>query len=176
MSDNEVQVLAVCGASGTGKTVTMWEIGHRLRELDVPHALIDTDELDRVWPQPEPVEALIAVTCRHLRAMWETFSGLGMRHLVLCGVMASIAQSEEWIAEAIPGATVTFVRLTAGNATRESRLRGRTLGSAFDQEMQASDRTATFIKENDQPGLPTVSTDGKSVTEVAEEVLRITGW
>jgi hypothetical protein len=162
MSDNEVEVLVVCGASGTGKTVTMWEIGHRLQQRGVPHALIDTDELDRVWPQPEPVEALLSVTRRHLRTMWETFSGLGTRHLVLCGVMASVAQSEESIAEAVPGATITYVRLTAERATRERRLRGRTLGSGFDEEMQASDRAAAFITEHDQPGMPTVSTDGKT--------------
>jgi ABC-type dipeptide/oligopeptide/nickel transport system ATPase component len=176
VSDDESEVLAVCGASGTGKTVTMWEIGHRLRERGVPHALVDTDELDRVWPQPEPVEALIAVTYRHLRTMWETFSGLGTRHLVLCGVMASIAQSQESIAEAIPGATTTYVRLSAEHTTRERRLRGRTLGSGFDQEMHASDLAAAFIKEHDQPGMPTVATDGKTVAEVADEVLRIAGW
>lgn len=176
MSDSGAQVLAVCGASGTGKTVTMWEIGHRLRQRGVPHALIDTDELDRVWPQPEPVEALVSVSRRHLRAMWETYSGLGTRHLVLCGVMASIAQSYEWIEEAIPDAMVTFVRLSAEDTTRESRLRGRTLGSGFDQEKQASDRATAFIKEHDQPGMPTVSTDGKTVAKVADELMRIAGW
>ncbi len=169
-------MLVVCGPSGSGKTVTMWEIGHRLRQGEIPHALIDADELDRVWPQPESVEALITVTRRHLRTMWETFSGLGTRHLLVCGVMASIAQSEEWIAEAVPGATITYVRLSAEHATRERRLRGRTLGSGFDQEMRASDRAAAFIEEHDRPGMPTVSTDGKTVAEVADEVLRITGW
>lgn len=41
-----------------------WELGHRLQSLGVPHAVLDTDELDRVWPQPEPVDALIALTRR----------------------------------------------------------------------------------------------------------------
>jgi hypothetical protein len=95
---------------------------------------------------------------------------------VLCGVMASIAQSEEWIADAIPDATITFVRLTAGPATREGRLQGRELGSGFDQEMQASDRASAFIEDHDHSGMPTVSTDGKTVAEVADEVLSISGW
>ena len=64
------QVLVVCGASGTGKTVTVWEIGRKLESQQVPHALIDTDELDRVWPQPDSVEALIAISRRNLEAAW----------------------------------------------------------------------------------------------------------
>lgn len=176
VSIDGVQVLVVCGASGTGKTTTMWEIGHQLQQRGVGHALIDTDELDRVWPQPEPVEALISISRRHLQAMWETYSVLGVRHLVLCGVMASIPQSASWIAEAVPGATITFVRLTAERTAREVRLRGRELGSGFQHEMDASDRATNSIEQHDQPGVPDVSTDGKTVAEVADEVLRAAAW
>src|ERR1700722_6549779 len=112
MTEPGVEVLVLCGASGSGKTSTAWEVGHRLQVLGVPHAVLDTDELDGVWPRPEPVEALIDISRQNLQAYWKRFSDLGTRHLVLCGVMASIPQSMSWIAEAIPGATITFVRLT----------------------------------------------------------------
>jgi hypothetical protein len=173
------QVLVVCGPSGTGKTVTAWEIGRILESRQVPHALIDTDELDRVWPQPEPVEALIAISRRNLEAVWATFSNLGVRRLVLCGVMASIPQSKPWIEDAIPGATVTFVRLTADHDVREQRLRDREAGSGFDHEMQASDRAAAFIQRHDpieMREMRIVVTDGKGIAAVAEEVLRVADW
>lgn len=176
MSNESVRILVVCGASGTGKTVTLWEIGHNLQQHDVPHALIDTDELDRVWPQPEPVEALISISRRHLQAMWETYSGLGVRHLLLCGVMALIPQSESWIADAIPGAKITFVRLSAERTTREDRLRGRELGSGFEHNMAASERATEFIESHDRTEVPFVATDGKTVAEVADAVLRIAAW
>jgi hypothetical protein len=176
MSDAQVQVLVICGASGTGKTVTLWEVGHRLAARGVPHALIDTDELDRVWPQPEPVDALISVTRRNLQSVWATYSGLGTRHLVLCGVMASMPQAEPWITEAIPGATVTFVRLTADHSTREHRIRAREIGSGLDHEMSASDRAADFIQSHDEAGMMRVATDGKAVGDVADEVLALTDW
>src|SRR5271170_7718105 len=94
MSDGSIEVLVLCGAAGTGKTATLWEVGHILRAHGVPRALIDTDELDRVWPTPKTTEALISISRRNLRAVWETFSSLEIRHFVLCGVMASTAQSE----------------------------------------------------------------------------------
>jgi len=176
MLDHNLNVLVVCGASGTGKTATVMEIGHNLQWRRVPHALIDTDELDRVWPRPEPVEALISVSHRNLGAVWSTFSSLGVRHLVLCGVMASIPQSEPWIRDSIGRATIVFVRLTATRTTRELRLRGRELGSGFEQEMRASDEAAEFIHDHDQPGMRLVTTDQKDVAAVASEVLRIAGW
>jgi ABC-type dipeptide/oligopeptide/nickel transport system ATPase component len=172
----EIQALVVCGASGTGKTVTAWEIGRTLQSQSVPHALIDTDELDRVWPQPEPVEALHSISRRNLQAIWATFADLGVRRLVLSGVMASIPQSQPWIEDAIAGATIAFVRLTAERDTRERRLRGREVGGGFELEMQASDRATKFIREHDQSGTPVVVTDGKDVASVAEDVLRAVGW
>jgi 2-phosphoglycerate kinase len=101
MTELDSCVLVICGASGTGKTSTSFEIGFLLQDLGIRHALIDTDELDRVWPQPEPVEALIDISRRNLKAWWANFSELGVRHLVLCGVMVSVSQSERWIAEAV---------------------------------------------------------------------------
>ncbi len=87
--------------SGHGKDlgcIRDWSCPAGSRDSTCPH---DTDELDRVWPQPEPVEALIDLSRRNLSAWWAGFSELGVRHLVLCGVMASVAQSERWIAEAV---------------------------------------------------------------------------
>ncbi len=176
MSDDSVEVLVLCGAAGTGKTATLWEVGHILRTHGVHHALIDTDELDRVWPTPETIEGLISISRRNLRALQETFSILGIRRFVLCGVMASTAQSREWIESAIPGAAITFVRLCAEHGTRAQRLRDREVGSGFDQEMEASDRVARYIQDHDQPGLPFVATDERAVREVAAEVLDVTHW
>lgn len=176
MSDGRVEVLVLCGAAGAGKTATLWEVGHILRTHGVHHALIDTDELDRVWPTPETNEGLISISRRNLRALSKTYLSLGIRHFVLCGVMASIAQSREWIESAFPGAAVTFVRLSAEQSTRGQRLRDREVGSGFDQEMEASDRAARYIQDHDRPGFPSVATDERSVREVAAQVLEVTHW
>ncbi len=105
----------------------------------MPHAILDTDELDRVWPRPEAVEALTSITCRNLHAIRATYFDLGIRHLVLCGVMTSIPRSESMITEAIPGATITYVRLRATRSTRESRIRRREIGSGFEHDMRGSE-------------------------------------
>lgn len=176
VNGEKTQVLVVCGASGTGKTATVFEVGQHLRTLGIQHALIDTDELDRIWPQPEQVDDLIEISRQNLRAMWMTFSGLGVRHLVLCGVMASISESRLWIADAIGDSTITYVRLTAEQTTRENRPRGREIGSGFKNDIVASDGATAFIENHDPPSVPRVPTDGKSVVTVSAEVLRAADW
>ena len=176
MISEETQVLVICGASGTGKTTAALEVGQHLRQLGIHHALIDTDELDRIWPQPGQIEDLIAISRRNLQALWMTFSELGIRHLVLCGVMASISESQVWIADAIGESTIAYVRLIAERSTREHRLRGREIGSGFENDMDASDRATAFIERHDPPGIPRVSTDGQPVVTVSAEVLRAANW
>lgn len=176
MHDPEIRVLVLCGASGVGKTSTAWEIGHRLQGVEIAHAILDTDDLDRVWPHPEGIEARISISRRNLQSCWATFSAVGARHLVLCGVMASTAESTEWIADAIPGASIRFVRLVANHSTREGRLRRREIGSGFSHDMAASDRAATFIEAHDREDMLTVATDEKSVAAVVEEVLDAIAW
>lgn len=176
MAESDIHVLVICGASGTGKTSTAFEIGRVLQDLGTRHALIDTDELDRVWPRPEPVDALIGISRRNLSAWWANFSELGVRHLVLCGVMASVTQSERWIAEAVVGARISFVRLSATRNTREERLRRREIGSGFDDEMLSSDRAAAYADAHDSAEVLRVATDAKGIGLVAREVLEVVGW
>ena len=62
----------------------------------MPHAIIETDELDRVFPRPTP-EQLAAlrpgtsdVSALNLAAMWETYRALGHTRLVMSGVMLDL--------------------------------------------------------------------------------------
>jgi hypothetical protein len=176
VAESDIHVLVICGASGTGKTSTAFEIGRVLQDLGTRHALIDTDELDRVWPRPEPVDALIGISRHNLSAWWANFSELGVRHLVLCGVMASVTQSERWIAEAVVGARISFVRLSATRSTREERLRRREIGSGFDDEMLSSDRAAAYADAHDSAEVLRVATHAKGIGLVAREVLEVVGW
>jgi 2-phosphoglycerate kinase len=47
---DEVDILLITGPAGVGKSTLCWEIGAELGKAGVPHAIIESDELDRVWP------------------------------------------------------------------------------------------------------------------------------
>ena len=50
MSTGQVHLLQIAGPAGVGKTTLGWEISVQLRQAGVSHVVLDSDELDRVWP------------------------------------------------------------------------------------------------------------------------------
>jgi 2-phosphoglycerate kinase len=51
-----VRIMLITGPAGIGKSTLCWEIGARLEEAKVAHAIVETDELDRVYPKPTAEE------------------------------------------------------------------------------------------------------------------------
>ncbi len=90
--------------------------------------------------------------------------------------MASIPRDQEWIWAAVSSADITFIRLTATRRTRLERLRTRETGTGFAHQLRASDDLSAFILAHDPTKMPSIATDGRSVTDVAEEVLRLSRW
>ena len=45
-------VLVISGPGGVGKSTVAFEASQQLQAQGVDHALVDTDELDRIFPVP----------------------------------------------------------------------------------------------------------------------------
>ena len=111
------EILLITGPAGIGKSTLCWEIGAQLAAAKVPHAIIETDELDRVFPRPtaEQLNALrpgtTDVSALSLAAMWGTYRALGHARLIMSGVMLHLKSDYQWISQAIPDARITAVRL-----------------------------------------------------------------
>jgi hypothetical protein len=76
---------------------------------------------------------------------------------------------------AIPNAESLIVRLHASREVREQRLSRREIGSGLEENIVAAERAAERIAQlND--GFPRIETDGRTVTQVADDVLTLAGW
>lgn len=133
----------ICGAAGVGKSTVAWEIGSQLQVAEVRHALIDTDELDRVFPQPQSLPELVALSSRNLAALWESFAALGHSRLILSGVMLDLDSDLAWIRASIGNADYTVVRLVASDETLRQRVGAREIGSG---RVEQTKRTLTQAK------------------------------
>lgn len=168
-----VDVLVICGPAGIGKTSTAYEVSLRLAADDVAHALVDCDELDRVYPWPIPGLPPWEPVRRNLAAVWANYAELGHTRLMLCGVFADLRQEMPWIAEAVPDAAFTVVRLTAPMQVLEERVRRREIGSGARDQLRRSARQVEEIAAADPPGTLVVDTTGLDVAEVARRVLAL---
>lgn len=171
-----VEVVLIGGRSGVGKTSVGFEVAALLRASDVGHALIEGDVLDMIHPAPpgDPHRSLL--TRRNLAALWGSYAELGCRRLVYTNT-ACVLPSEEWMfTEALGGPRLVRVLLTATDDTVERRLRERESGSELEQQLRRSAFMARHLDAHVAPDAHRVGTDGRTVGEVAAEVIGRVGW
>jgi broad-specificity NMP kinase len=171
-----VDVLVICGAAGVGKSTVTWEIGRQLQIAGVRHAIIDTDELDRVYPQPEPLSELVVLSRRNLKALWESFAALGHSRLMLSGVFLDLEADLSWINGSLEDADITVVRLLASDETLRQRVESREIGSAREEQTHRTLAQAEALRQHTTERAVVVETDGRHPVEIAQEILGITRW
>src|SRR5687768_18607773 len=82
-NEGDMQVLLITGPAGVGKSTLSWEMSSQLAAAQVAHAVIETDELDRVFPRPNAEEldriqpGTTDVSSINLAANWSTYRDLG---------------------------------------------------------------------------------------------------
>lgn len=167
------EVLLIGGRSGVGKSSTGYELVHQLTAARIRHALIEGDTLDEAWPPPW--EHHLAE--RNLAAMWANYTELGYARLIYTNTASVRSDVISTLVEAMgDGPRVVGVLLTATDGTARSRLSGREIGSAFDLQVERSNRAAIKLEESAPAWVHRVPTDGRGVVEVAREILGLTGW
>lgn len=160
-----------------------FEVCRRLEAAGVGHAMIDADELDRVFPPPPDDPDKADLTRRNLAAVWTNLHDAGAPRLVLTMVAASIDDELPRIREAIPEAAISVVRLLATEHDLLDRVRLREVGSGYDYQAPRTIEQARLmrqepaaVEEVGEPPLQVIETSGRTVGEVAREILERTGW
>lgn len=169
-------VVLIGGRSGVGKSSVGWEVAAQLAAADVGHALIEGDFLDAVHPAPAGDPHRSRLTCRNLAALWANYADLGCRRLVYTNT-ASVLPSEEWLfTEAIDRPRIVRILLTATDTTAEERLTKRETGSELERHLRRSAFMSRHLDELVPPDTHRVPTDGRTVGDIAAEVIRRAAW
>ncbi|RSO03192.1 hypothetical protein DMH26_12485 [Streptomyces sp. WAC 05379] len=171
------EVLLIGGRAGVGKTTVGWEVSALLRAAQVAHAVIDGDFMGAVHPAPPDDAHRSGITARNLAAVWSNYADLGHRRLVYTNTSSVLDMAAPMFRRAM-GDDVRLVRvlLTATDDTAAQRLTGRELGSELEHEIRGSRSKARLLDEHAPADVRRVPTDGRTVIDIAAEVVAATGW
>jgi hypothetical protein len=168
-----VDVLVICGPTGVGKSSTAYEVAHLLAAANLPHAMTDCDELDRVHPWPQPGLAASGLSRRNLAAVWSNLAALGHVRLLLTGVFAVLSDDPAWITLAVPNANLTVIRPTADLPTLDSRIYGREIAPGADAQLGRALTQLGVIARGDPPGTVVIDTTNQTVSQTAAQTLEV---
>ena len=166
-----VKVLVISGSMGSGKTTVLGEASDLLTAADVHHAAIDLDCLALGHFPPRTSADLAA---RNLAAVWNNYAAAGVDCLLLSEAVDTAAKRQT-LERVIPGSQLVVCRLRAGIDTMQPRVRMREPGIRQEEFVA---RVAQLEASLDAAGVEdfSVSNDGRSVTDVARELLARAGW
>lgn len=157
---------------GSGKTTVLGEASDILTEHDIEHAAIDLDWLGNVHLRqevPNPGSAY-----RNLALVWKNYAALGLTRLLLARALETQMELQS-CRNALPGAELVVCRITADLQTMQERVRLREPGER--QGFYVA-RVAELERLLDRAAVEdfSIRNQGRSVTEVARDLLVRAGW
>lgn len=108
--------------------------------------------------------------------MWHGLEERGVSRVIVVGVFLHRPTELDWVQRAIPSADVSLVQLRASVEALTARVTKRELGSGRDDQMARTLRQLRELTEEDETNVHVVTTDGRSVSDIAVEVLHAVSW
>ncbi|QIT10299.1 AAA family ATPase [Clavibacter michiganensis] len=172
-SGSPTQALFLGGRSGVGKTTVAAEVSRILAAADVAHALIEGDALDQA--HPEPWRQGIPLAERNLAAIWRNYREAGWTRVIFTNTV-SVLELPALLAALGGEVEAVGVLLTADDATAAARLAGREIGSGLADAIARSASAAPRLEAGSADAVHRLTTDGRTVAEIAAEVVALSGW
>ena len=165
-------LLIITGSMGAGKTSVLAEASDILTLRHIVHAAIDLDALSLAYLPS--AAATDAVMHRNLQSVCQNYAALGVTRLLLARAMEERAELE-LCRSTVSAQNTAVCRLTASLGEMQQRVKKRESGIL---QQQFVDRVAVLDAILDRSRLEdfTIVNEGRSINDVAQEMLIKAGW
>ena len=164
------------GTVGVGKSTVADTISSIEVENRHPHAVIDLDQIHRVWPAPKDDRFSHELELTNLHAIAANYRAAGVRHFILPGVIEDASEVSRYGA-ALESSGLLTCRLDADAAVVEERLRRRhdALSAELEWHLDRASELAAILRVAALDDC-VIDTSLQSPREVAEAIMRAAGW
>lgn len=166
-----VSVLIITGPVGVGKTTVALMVSELLEQAGIAHACVDLDTLRWHYPPLPGDRFSVRLAMKNLAAIWVNYQDYGASRLIVADVIETCDELDRY-RTGIPGAEIFVVRLRASLETLAQRVRRREIGSGLEWHLARAPVLAAIMDRN-QVEDQLVETEGKSVMQIAEEILAV---
>lgn len=165
------RVLLISGSMGAGKTTVLGEASDVLLRHGLVHAAIDLDAIAFHALPDASADALHRIA---IRTIFRNAIDQGVTHFLIAVAIENHTALLD-LHSTFEGADFVVCRLAASVETMQARLRRREPGMRQQEFVDRSRQLQTVL---DAAGVEdfVVSNDGRSITEVAEEMLSRANW
>lgn len=172
----DYDAVLLSGTVGAGKTTTAHALSDLLSAEDVPHAVVDLDEVRLLRPPPPGDPFQHEVELANLRDLARNYRAAGATRLVVAGVVEEAAEVARYRA-ALAGARLLLVRLVVDLDLAAVRLRARHADEPGALAWHL-DRVGELTQVLDAAPFEDarIDTTGRTPADVAVEVRRLAGW
>lgn len=167
---NNTEVLVLNGSPGSGKSTLANIVGEQLRQMDLAHAVIDVDELARIYPETDS-----SIKWKNLSAMWPNYMNQPNLKVILPVVIDS-KEDLQMLQDAVHGKKIIICELTADEATLKERVMKREPNEYWRNKLRKLVEGYLQRDAQNKFGDFRVRTDNQSIDDAAKEILEYLGW
>jgi adenylylsulfate kinase-like enzyme len=169
-------VVFINGTVGAGKTTVADALSDHERSQGRPHAVIDLDQLRRLWPSTEADPFHHELELQSLAVVAANYRRFGTQHFILAGVIESADEVPRY-KEALNIDSLLICRLVVEDKVAEERLRRRhgSHSEALDWHL-ARIKVLSGILDRAQLDDLVFDTTSRDPHQVAAEIRCAAGW
>lgn len=171
-----IDTIFVNGTVGVGKSSVADAISAIEIDSGTSHAVIDLDEIRRMWPAPHDDPFSHELELINLQAFVANYRAAGARHFILAGVIEHIEETARYRA-ALTSSGLLILRLEAHPTIVDRRLRQRHAADAeqLAWHLNRAPELAEILRNADLDDI-VLDASTRSPQQLAERATHAAGW